>query len=243
MTDRVATGITGLDEMLSGGFLPGTCILVRGAPGTGKTTLALQYLVHGATRYKQPGLWISFEEFPQSLYRDAAGLGWDLSALEREGLLHMMFTSPEVFVRSLQLADSPLNTLLREGRVQRVVLDSITHFSRLSQDTQELRRLYNSAINGLRREGATTLLLGEEGHDDTHGPEPGRLSFIVDGIVMLRYVEIESTVQRALLVLKLRGSAHLKDIRQFEIRRGGLIVTSTFAGREGLLSGMPRVTG
>ena len=80
-TDRVATGIAGLDEMLSGGFIPGSAILLRGAPGTGKTTLALQYLLHGA-RNGEPGLLISFEEFPQSLHRDAASLGWDLNELE-----------------------------------------------------------------------------------------------------------------------------------------------------------------
>lgn len=243
MNERVATGIAGLDEMLSGGLLRGTCVLVRGAPGTGKTTLALQYLHHGAAQLDEPGLWISFEQFPQSLYRDAAGLGWDLKALESAGRLHMMFTSPEVFLRSLEVPDSPLNVLLHEGRVRRVVLDSITHFLRLTDDTHELRRLYTSAINGLRREGVTTLLLGEEGRDDTRRHEQGRLSFIADGVIMLRYVEVESAMQRAVLVLKLRGSAHSKDIRRFEIRKGGLFVTAPFAGREGVLSGMPRRTG
>ncbi len=243
MNERVATGIAGLDEMLSGGFLPGTCVLVRGAPGTGKTTLALQYLYHGATQLKEPGLWISFEEFPQSVYRDAAGLGWDLTELERAGLLHMIFTSPEVFVRSLQAPDSPLNMLLHDARVHRVVLDSITHFTRLATDTHELRRLYTGAINGLRREGVTTLLLGEEAREDIHRHEQGRLSCIVDGVVMLRYVEEESAMQRALLVLKLRGSAHSKEIRRYEIRKGGIAVTSPFAGREGVLSGMTHRTG
>lgn len=240
MTERVATGIAGLDEMLSGGFLPGTCVLVRGATGVGKTTLGLQYLYHGASKLQEPGLWISFEEFPQSLYHDAASMGWDLKALERSGGLQMMFTSPEVFLRDLQVPDGPLNRLLREGRVRRVVLDSITHFSRLTYDTHELRRLYGSALNGLRREGVTTLLIGEDTRDDMHRREQGRLSFIVDGVVMLRYIEVESAMQRAVLVLKLRGSAHSKEIRRFEIRTGGLWVTAGFAGREGLLSGMPR---
>jgi KaiC/GvpD/RAD55 family RecA-like ATPase len=106
---RVATGVPGLDEMLLGGFVPGTAVLVRGAPGCGKTSLSLQYLVHGA-RNNEPGLLISFEEFPVSIHRDAESLGWNLSELEEAGQLHLMFTSPQVLLDSLAsrtLHDSP----------------------------------------------------------------------------------------------------------------------------------------
>ena len=88
---RVETGVAGLDKMLSGGFVPGSATLVRGAPGTGKTVLALQYLLHGVER-GEPSLLISFEEFPQSLQTDAHGLGWDLRAWQERGLLHLYFT-------------------------------------------------------------------------------------------------------------------------------------------------------
>jgi circadian clock protein KaiC len=242
MSARVSTGIAGLDEMLGGGLLPGTCVLLRGAPGTGKTTLGMQYLLHGATRCDEPGLWISFEEFPQSIYRDAESLGWDLRAVERQGQLHLMFTSPEVFLRSLETPDSPLNRLIVEKGVRRVVLDSITHFTRLSDDPHVLRQRYTAAVNGLRREGVTALLLGEEPRGGARAyDDRGRLAFVVDGVILLRYVEIESAIQRALLVLKLRGSGHAKEIRHYEIRqKDGLVVTGTFERREGLLSGMPR---
>ena len=79
--ERVITGIPNLDEMLGGGFIPQSAILLRGAPGTGKTTFGLQYLLEGVRR-GEAGLFISFEEFPQSLYRDAASLGWDLAEVE-----------------------------------------------------------------------------------------------------------------------------------------------------------------
>ena len=68
---RATTGIKGLDDMLNGGFVPGSMTLLRGAPGTGKTSLGLQYLIHGAKKKNENGLLISFEEFPSSLYRDA----------------------------------------------------------------------------------------------------------------------------------------------------------------------------
>ena len=73
--------------------------------------------------------------------------------------------------------------------------------------------------------------------------ERGRISFIVDNIILMRYVEIDSAMQRAILVLKTRGSDHAKEIRRFELREGGLIVGTRFEGREALLSGSPRLIG
>jgi circadian clock protein KaiC len=225
--------------MLSGGFLEGSAVLVRGAPGTGKTSLALQYLVHGATHCNESGLLISFEEFPQSLHRDAQSLGWDLARLEKEGRLHLMFTSPEVLLTSLQIPTSRLNQLLLENDIRRVVLDSVSHFRRLSDDAQELRKIYNSLINALKREGATSILIGEESRAEQTREERGRLSFVVDVIVLLRYIEIDSAIQRGIVVLKMRGSDHVKEIRRYDIERGGIKVADVFEGREAILSGAP----
>jgi circadian clock protein KaiC len=225
--------------MLGGGFLPSSVVLLRGAPGTGKTSLSLQFLIHGAVEENEPGLMITFEEFPSSLYRDAMSLGWDLQQLEREGKLHLMFTSPEVFLAGLETPGSPLDRVLQEGDIRRLVLDSASHFNRLTSDQQELRHVYTRVANGLRREGVTSILLGEESQSELRRTDRGGLSFIVDGIILMRYVEIESAIQRAIVVLKLRGSDHAKEIRRYEIRKGGLVVTDVFEGREGLLTGIP----
>jgi circadian clock protein KaiC len=238
-TKRIPTGIKGLDEMLSGGFLQGSAMLVRGAPGTGKTSLAMQYLMHGATQCNEPGLFISFEEFPQSLHRDAKSLGWDLTRLEKTGKLQMMFTSPEVLLTSLQIPTSQINRMLLEKDIQRVVLDSVSHFRRLSDDPQELRKIYNTLVNALKREGMTSILIGEESRTDQAREEHGRLSFVVDGIILLRYIEIDSAIQRGMVVLKMRGSDHIKEIRSYTIERGGINVTGVFEGREAILSGTP----
>jgi circadian clock protein KaiC len=236
---RVPTGIVGLDEMLSGGFTEGSAVLVRGAPGVGKTSLALQYLVHGATQCDEPGLLISFEEFPQSLHRDARSLGWDLAALEQEGKLHLLFTSPQVLLTSLQTPTSPLNRLLLENEIRRVVVDSVSHLRRLTDTPQELRHNYNALINAFKREGMTSILIGEESRADYVRDERGRLSFVVDVIILMRYIEIESAIQRGIVVLKMRGSDHIKDIRRYEIQHGGLQITGVFEGREAILSGTP----
>lgn len=238
--NRVSTGVPGLDAMLSGGFLPNSTTLVRGAPGTGKTTLAFHFLLHGATRQNEPGLLVSFEEFPQSLYRDAENLGIDLRELERSGGLTMQFTSPEVFLASLRAPESPLARAIAEKNIRRVALDSVTHFTRLSGDGQILRKHYHLLVAGLKREAVTTLLLGEESQAEAPVQEKGGLAFIVDCMILLRYLEIDSAIQRALVVLKMRGSYHAKDIRRYEIKRGGIVVGEPFAGREGLLSGVAR---
>ena len=240
MSTRTRTGIAGLDEMLDGGLMPGSAVLVKGAPGTGKTTLGLQYLVHGTTQEDEAGLLVTFEEFPYSLHRDAQSLGWDLRELEEARKLKIIFTSPRVFLSSLESPTSPLNRTILEWDIRRVVLDSITHFTRLTTNTSELRNVYNKVVNGLKREGTTSIFTSESATVGLDSREKGRLSFIVDTIILLRYVEIESAMRRALLVLKMRGSDHAKDIRSFKIDQGGIRITGRFEGQEGLLTGSPR---
>jgi circadian clock protein KaiC len=98
-----------------------------------------------------------------------------------------------------------------------------------------------SFINALKREGLTSVLTRESpaiiGESDSAEED---VAFVADSYIMLRYVEIESAIRKALLVLKVRGSDHAKDIRQFEITSGGIEVRSKFEGREGIMSGSPR---
>jgi circadian clock protein KaiC len=240
---RLTTGISGLDTMLHGGLIAGSVTLLQGAPGTGKTTAGMQFLYEGASRYEEPGLLITFEQFPQSLYRDAKGHGWDLSQLEQQGSLRVVFTSPRVFLSSLQSPTSPLNSAIREMGVKRAVIDSVTHFRVLANEPVELRAQYNFLINGLRREGITSLLLSEDAGPDLVRSDSGRLAYVVDSVILMRFVEVDSVMQRALAVLKARGSDHDHAIRRFEIKQEGIVVYEPFAGREGLLGGFPHRTG
>ncbi len=238
---RVKTGIVGLDEMLGGGFLPQTANLVEGAPGTGKTTLGMQFIYNGIARYNQPGLILTFEEFPQQYYRDANAFGWDFRAMEKENKLRIIMSSPEVSKADLENIGGRIERLVQEIGACRIMIDSLSHFERLSNDPVELRSILYSFINALKREGMTSLLtrespalLGEaESVDDD-------VTFITDSYLLLRYVEIDSAVHKALLVLKLRGSNHAKDIRQFSITGTGIQVQDKFIGREGIMSGSPR---
>ncbi|MDM8521390.1 ATPase domain-containing protein [Anaerolineales bacterium HSG6] len=237
--NRVKTGISGLDEMLGGGFLAETANLVEGAPGTGKTTLGMQFIYNGIVKHQEPGLIITFEQFPEQFYQTASTFGWDFVDLERRGLLKIVMTSPEVSRVDLKRVDGIIEQVIQNLGVKRVMIDSISHFSRLTQDPIQSRELKFAFLNAFKRYGITTVLtsegqalLGEAHGNDTVG-------FIVDSYLILRYVEIESTICKALLVLKMRGSHHAKDIRQYDITAQGIQIQSKFAGQSGILSGYP----
>ena len=239
--ERVKTGIKGLDEMLNGGLLPETANLVEGAPGTGKSTLGMQFIYNGTTQFNEPGLIMTFEEFPQQYYHDAEAFGWNFRKLEQADRLRVIMTSPEVGKAYLERVGGRIEALTREIGAKRILVDSLSHFERLTDDPAELRSILFSFINSLKREGLTSVLTRESQTfiGESEGGEEDA-AFIVDSYIMLRYVEIESAIRKALLVLKLRGSDHAKDIRQFEITPTGIEVRSKFEGREGIMSGSPR---
>ncbi len=242
VTDRVKTGIDGLDEMLGGGFLPQSANLVEGAPGTGKTTLGMQFIYNGIVQFGEPGLIITFEEFPQQYYHDAASLGWDFAKLENEGMLKIIMTSPDISRQDLENVGGIIESYVAQMGIRRILVDSITHFERLSQDPVELRSLQYGFINALKREGLTSLLTKESPALLGESPEfNSNISFVVDSYSILRFVEIDSAISKAVLVLKMRGSDHAKDIRQYEIEPDiGFQLKAKFQGREGILSGNPR---
>lgn len=238
---RLSFGAADIDQMLGGGLFNGTATLISGAPGIGKTTLGLQFLMAGI-KAGQPGLMVSFEEFPSSLIRDALQLGWDLRSLEKSGELKIIFTSPEVFFNSLRSQDNPLIATATFAP-ERVVVDSAAHFQRLSNDPLRLREIYNTLVNALKREGMTSLLLDEAVNVlEVQRGRMASLPFLVDTVILLRYVEVDSAMQRAIAVMKMRGSLHQKEIRRFEIKTGGLKIKEPFTGREGILSGLPHRT-
>lgn len=236
--ERLSFGSAALDDMLGGGLLKGTATLVSGAPGVGKTTLGLQFLMAGI-QANQPGLLVSFEEFPASLIRDAQQLGWDLKKLEADGKLGIIFTSPNVFLESLKFGNQgPIARRIQTLRPHRVVIDSVSHFQRLTNDPLEIREIFNILVNAMKREEMTTLMLDEAVKLlQTQRGRMASLPFLVDSVLLLRYVEVDSTIQRALAVMKMRGSAHQKEIRRFSIKPGGLEIGEPFAGREGILTG------
>ncbi|ERP31493.1 RAD55 family ATPase [Chitinivibrio alkaliphilus] len=237
---RAKTGIQAFDNMISGGLIAGSANLIEGAPGTGKTTLAMQFIYNGIVKYNEPGLIITFEEFPQQFYHDALELGWDLRALEKEGMLRVIFSDPETTLHEIENPEGDFVSLIEEYDVKRVAIDSMTHFEYLTRDHYEVRDIERRFINALKREGVTSVLLKE--NDALLGQVPNSITsktpFVVDTYILLRYVEVESAIRKALLILKMRGSQHDKDIRQYAITPTGIEVEETFEGHEGIMSGI-----
>jgi circadian clock protein KaiC len=240
---RIPFGIKPLDKMLMGGFLPGSANLIEGAPGTGKSTLAMQFIYNGITKYKEPGLIITFEEFPQQYYHDAMQFGWDFKKLESEGMLKIIFSDPQTTLSEIEKLDGQFVSLIEEMGIKRVAVDSMTHFEGLSIDEYELRDIERKFVNSLKREEVTGVLLRE--NDSLLGQVShvtSKIPFIVDSYWLLRYVEIDSEIQKALIILKMRGSDHHKDIRCFRIASHGIEVEAKFSGREGIMSGITHST-
>ncbi|UCC68869.1 MAG: AAA family ATPase, partial [Armatimonadota bacterium] len=205
--DQARTGIEGLDKLLFGGLQRGDATLVAGAPGTGKTSLGMQFLYNGITRYREPGIFITFEEFPQRIYRDADNFGWDFRALEDQGKLKVLFTSPEVLQQDIVRDQGLVSEMIHEIGAMRVVVDSISHLHDAGQDPRHFREAVYRLVNALKRESLTAVLLRElrEQEEIGGGPE----DFVADGLIMLTRSYVGGHHMRFIEVIKSRGSPHI----------------------------------
>lgn len=235
-TRRVKTGCEGLDRMLRGGLLEGSATLVEGSAGTGKTTLALQFIMQGV-KEGETGLIFTFEQFPEQYYDCAAELGWDLRALMKQGKVEVVFTSPEAFLEEIE-EEGKITKLIQGKNIKRVALDSVTHFERLSAEIGRLRAIETEIVNALKREECTTLLLKENANIlGKWDISLNKIPFIVDTYILLRYLEMESEIKRCLMILKMRGSDHDKDIMEYVIDQGGLKIGEPFKDVAGIFVG------
>jgi circadian clock protein KaiC len=235
---RVKTGIVQLDEMLGGGFMPGDAVMVAGAAGTGKTTLALQSLVNGV-KLGEPGIYVTFEELPDQIYRDAKNFGWDLRKMEDEGNFRVVCTSPSLMLESGD--GSILEDVIREVQPRRLVIDSLSHLEMFVKK-EDMRMEAYRMVSYLKTRGMNSLLLWESPQISgaSFSVTDVGLSFLVDCIVALKLVEIESSMRKALVVLKMRGSDHDKRLREYDITSQGIVVSTPFSNYEGLMTGSPR---
>src|SRR5438105_3036 len=178
--DLIKTGIEGLDELLLGGIPRGNLILIQGAPGTGKTTLGLEFVYRGITEFDEPGMIVLFEVSPDKLVRDAASFGWDLHALEEQRRLKIVFTTREVFAQEIQEADSLLLAEAAEIGARRIFVDGL----RGSMPDAGRGEAFHVLSEGLQREGLTALIamdLFRTGQGAFAQPE----EFIADTILLL----------------------------------------------------------
>src|SRR3990167_3157398 len=231
---RITTGIPGLDEMTGGGFIEGSAILVTGTSGAGKSILSLQFLQNRLLE-KQNAVLVSFEESKEQIYRNAKSFGWDLESYEKNGQLTVLTGFPESKYPQEHILT--IQELTEKTNAKFLIFDSIsavesTFSSEKARDmiTHLNAYLKSKAITTIYT-NATQTLLGSTQVTDS------RLSTITDQIIMLRYVEVQSKLRHALLILKMRGSSHDKSVKEIAFDTSGLRITNDFSGMEGVLTG------
>src|SRR6266571_5335324 len=157
-SDRIQTGIYGLDQIFLGGILQGNLILVEGSAGTGKTLLGVEFIYRGITEQDEPGIIVLFETSPKKLIRDATGFGWNLDELQQRNKLKIIFTSPKVLDQELRSPDSLLLETAAEIGARRILIDGIsllravvTGKGAIGNGAASYRELLQQFIEGLQR--------------------------------------------------------------------------------------------
>jgi len=234
-TARITTGNTVLDEMTGGGLYQCSVTLLSGPTGTGKTALSLAFALAGAAR-GEPTVVVHFEESRAQILRGIAAWGYDVPALEQQGLLRFVVDYPEVrtFEQHLVLIQSAVE----EIGATRLVVDSLSSVRR-SGSERSFREFAIGLTAYAKNRGVATLLTTAQA--SIVGPEVGatqeHVSALADAILLLRYVEVYGEVKRGLLVLKLRGSGHMKTIREYVVDEGGIHIGAPLRTTTGILSG------
>lgn len=234
---RITSGNASLDEMCGGGFFRDSVLLISGATGTGKTLMVTEFLA-GGIQNKERCLLFAFEESREQLFRNALGWGHDFEALEKHGQLKIVCSYPET--AGLEDHLIRMKEAIEEFKPDRVAVDSISACERISS-VKGFREFVIGLTSFIKHHelaglytATTPLLLGSGSVTEAH------ISTITDSIILLRYVELFGEMRRGLTVLKMRGSTHDKDIREFTIDAKGLHVGKPFRNVAGILSGHPQ---
>lgn len=222
------SGVAGLDEVLSGGFPRGHVYLIQGEPGTGKTTLGMQFLLEGARQLERV-LYITFSETRQELSTIAESHGWDIG---RVHLLELSAIEPQIRPESLNTLFHPAEIELNQitkimldeiERVKplRVVFDSVSEMRMLSEVSSRFRRVMLALKQRLTQSEVTVLLLD----DLTTSPRELQIQSIVHGVVYLQMVPMEfGTERRRVTITKMRGVRFRGGYHDMVIKKGGIEV-------------------
>jgi circadian clock protein KaiC len=231
---KAPTGIIGLDEVTGGGLPLARTTLVQGGPGSGKTILSLQFLVHGAQKCKEPGVFVAFEETSKRIIANAASFGWDLGALQRQEKLFFVDAQPTPdLVRS---GSFDLNGLLavleaqcKEMKAKRIVFDALDIVLALLPDHAARRREVYRLHEWLLARELTGIITAKSGGDETSAvshQQFGFMQFMVDCAVILNHSVVLGISHRNLRVQKYRGSSFEENESPILIGVSGLEVST-----------------
>jgi len=215
--ERIKTGISKLDNLIQGGFVKGSAVLISGAPGTGKTIFCLQYIWEGLKR-GEPGVYITLEETAEEIRKDALVFGWDLEKYEKSGKFKIVekdiFEEPDLEFFEID-----------KLKAKRVVIDSVSLISLIIENKASLRKRLKEIIRSLKKRDVTVLLISES-TENSEFSVSGVEEFLVDGVIKLDYLKYAtgSKAFRSLRILKMRRTKQGQDIYPMKIESKGIVV-------------------
>src|ERR1700712_5309192 len=236
----MSSGLAGLDGLLGGGIENGSSTLILGPAGTGKSLLAIVFIVAAIARGEKAALFV-FDEELGLLFSRMKGLGIDLEALQRRGAL---------FIDQVDAAElSPgefahrVRKRVDEDRIKTVVIDSLNGYQAAMPEENSLILHMHELLQYLNRRGAATFMTVAQ-----HGligdmKAPVDVTYLADTVILLRYFEALGTVRRALSIIKKRTGAHESTIREYRIDNRGLTIGDPLDGFQGVLRGVPIYVG
>jgi circadian clock protein KaiC len=236
----LTSGIAGLDTLLGGGIEQGSSTLVLGPAGTGKSTIAIQFVSAAISRGEKAAIFI-FDEELGLLFERMRALGFDLEASRDSGSLHIEQVdatelSPGEFAHRVRRA-------VNDSGAKTIVIDSLNGYQAAMPDENSLILHIHELLQYLNRQGANTFLTVAQ-----HGlvgdmKTPVDVTYLSDTVVLLRYFETTGQVRRAISVIKKRTGPHEDTIREFRIDKNGLMLGEPLVNFHGVLHGVPTFLG
>lgn len=202
--ERVPLGIPELDRLIEGGLKSQSVNLVSGGAGSGKTIMAMQYLVEGI-RKGEAGIYITFEETKKRIYEDMLRFGWDLPKHEKTGMFNFLEYTPEQVKKLLVEGGGIIESLIEKSKAKRLVIDSITSFALLYEEELAKKEASLTLFKLIDKWGCTGLLTSQDKPWTTGGLSTA-LDFEVDGIIILYHIKQKGIRKRGLEIVKMRGT-------------------------------------
>ncbi len=238
-SERISSGIPRLDTMLSGkGYYRGSTVLVSGTAGTGKTSLAAQF-VEAACKRGERVLYFAFEESPSQFMRNMASVGIHLERWVKKGLLYFHATRPTLFGLEHHLTTTI--KLINKVKPQVVILDPIDAFV-IGNNQTEVKIMLLRLVDFLKMKNITAFFANLSDAGDSQELTDLSISSLIDTWLLLRDIEIGGERNRGLYILKSRGMAHSNQIREFILTDHGIELLDVYVGPEGVLTGSARLS-